>query len=146
MTFPGTFWKVQNPGIQVQIFEYLKKNIDNSRSKIDFLRFQFRIFCFQIRVFQVRFSKKSAERARFKTSKNQSPGIGPNRLESVQRPRKRLGFDVFEPFSTISAKIPKFTRTERARGASFMERRVAHFGIAHAVGGKGIFARTTLAQ
>ena len=26
MTFPGTFWKAQNPGIQVQIFEYLKKS------------------------------------------------------------------------------------------------------------------------
>ena len=25
MSFPGTFCKVQNPGIQVQIFEYLKK-------------------------------------------------------------------------------------------------------------------------
>ena len=25
MTFPGTFWKPENPEIQVQIFEYLKK-------------------------------------------------------------------------------------------------------------------------
>ena len=75
----------------------------SSRSRIWF-------FWSQILVFQVRISKKSAERARFETSKNQSLGIDPNRLESVQRPPKRLGFDVFEPFSTISAKIPKFTQ------------------------------------
>ena len=94
MTFPVTFWKPQNPGIQVQIFEYLKKTLRILDPKSSSSDPNFGFLWFQIRVFQVRFSKKSAERAWFETSKIRSLGIDPNRLESLQTARKRLGFEV----------------------------------------------------
>ena len=86
MMFPGTFWKVQNLEIQVQIFENqvqifedLKETSRKTAPKsiapsleIEHTRSLFRIVWSQIRGFQVRFSKKSAERARFKMAENLS--------------------------------------------------------------------------
>ena len=106
MTFPGTLWKVQNPDFQVQIFEYLKKTSRflGPKSSLSDLNFGFSGSRFGFP--RSNFRNQSAERARFETSKNRSLGIDPNRLESVQGPRKRLGFEVSRAGRPIRPQIP----------------------------------------
>ena len=92
MTFLCIFWKHRNLGDLHKTFEKSLPKMTGSGADFD--------------LFRSDVQTHGAERAGFETSKNRSLGNGPNRLESVQGPRKRLGFEVSRAGRPIRAQNP----------------------------------------
>ena len=83
MTFPGTFWNLQN----------LESSVPGAPI---------------LRCFKSDFSTKSAKGAWFKTVKNHTSRRPPESTQEVLNSLLAMCSSHFEPFSTMSAQIPKF--------------------------------------